>query len=735
VSAAGNSAGSAEAFTSQDLPDLSLCDTPNDTIFDPECPFWDGEHAQPDPFLVYDFHRKLEESEFGISSLQPPPGWRGLPTKGTVRIPVFLVDFSDAPHDPNQTAVDVQSKMFGNGSGDFPYESLKKYYQRSSYNQLTITGDVYDWYRADYPRSYYQSLGNPAGRVTLINEILQKHDALVNFADYDTDHNGKMDALFVKWAGADTGWATFWWASMSTDNSPITVDGVKPYKYVWSWYSKPVNGTYYPRVDIHETGHLLGLPDYYDYDAGTGPKGGIGGWDMMDANWGDHNAFSKYLLGWIDPIVINSGTQEVNLPPSSTISSENAVLIMPGAVPDSFGEFFLVQYREPGTGNDPLKAGLGNAVWIWHVDSTLSAGGWSYLYDNSYTSHKMLRLMEADGLEEIEKGTGNWDVDDFYLPGRVLGPVTVPDSTTYSGLATDVTIDPLVQINSSMRVNFSIPFTAPVANFTTNRTTGTPPLAVQFTDTSSGTGIEAWAWDFNNDTIIDSTSRNPAYTYASPGTYSVNLTVTGTGGSDTEKKTHCINVREEVPSNIGIYRDGTWYLDYNGNGSWDAGTDKVYNFGAVGWSPVLGDWNGNGTSKIGLYRDGTWYLDYNGNGAWDAGTDKVYNFGAVGWSPVLGDWNGNGTTNLGVYLNGFWYRDYNGNGAWDTGIDNAYTFGASGWIPVIGDWNRDSRTDIGVYLNGMWYRDFNGNSIWDADFDNAYTFGMTGWSPVVGKWG
>ena len=82
------------------------------------------------------------------------------------------------------------------------------------------------------------------------------------------------------------------------------------------------------------------------------------------------------------------------------------------------------------------------------------------------------------------------------------------------------------------------------------------------------------------------------------------------------------------------------------------------------------------TSKIGVYRDGTWYLDYNGNGAWDAGTDKVYTFGAIGWSPVLGDWNGDRTTDIGVYQNGFWYRDYNGNGAWDTGIDHANNFGA-----------------------------------------------------------
>ena len=423
ASASGNSTGSSEAFTSQNLPDFPSCDIRNGTSLNPYCPIWDGEHTQPDPFLIYDLRKKTEEGKYGISSLQPPPGWRGLPTTGTVRIPVFLVNFSDAPSDPSQTVADVQAKMFGNGdSSDYPYESLKNYYQRSSYNQLTITGDVYGWYRANHTRAYYESFGKPLGRVILINEILAAYDSQVDFSVYDADHNGKMDALFIKWAGDDTGWGNFWWACMSTTGSVIPVDGVTPNKYVWSWYSNPNGGAYHPRVDIHETGHLLGLPDYYDYDDTTGPKGGVGGWDMMDANWGDHNAFSKYLLGWIDPVIINAGTHQLVLPPSGTSKSGNAVLIMPGAVPDSFGEFFLVQYREPGTGNDPLSGGPVNAVWIWHVDSTLTQDGWGYLYNNSLSSHKILRLMEADGLEEIETGYSYFDVHDFYIPGKTLGP-------------------------------------------------------------------------------------------------------------------------------------------------------------------------------------------------------------------------------------------------------------------------------------------------------------------------
>ena len=105
--------------------------------------------------------------------------------------------------------------MFGDGNGGYPYESLKNYYQRSSYNQLTINGDVYGWYRAAQPRSYYMNLGKTQGRDALINEILLAYNSQINFANYDSNGNGKIDALFIKWAGSDTGWSTFWWASMS----------------------------------------------------------------------------------------------------------------------------------------------------------------------------------------------------------------------------------------------------------------------------------------------------------------------------------------------------------------------------------------------------------------------------------------------------------------------------------------------------------------------------------------
>jgi len=179
----------------------------------------------------------------------------------------------------------------------------------------------------------------------------------------------------------------------------------------------------------------------------------------------------------------------------------------------------------------------------------------------------------------------------------------------------------------------------PTANFTSNITSGTAPLAVKFTDTSTGVAISEWKWDFNNDKTIDSTSQNPEYIYSSPGIYTVNLTVMTNGRSDSEVKTRYITVATNATSKIGVYQNGMWYLDYNNNETWDAGTEKAYSFGATGWTSVLGDWNGDNKTEIGVYKDGLWYLDNDGSGTWNAG-DRANNFGATGYAPVIGDWNG-----------------------------------------------------------------------------------------------
>ncbi len=85
----------------------------------------------------------------------------------------------------------------------------------------------------------------------------------------------------------------------------------------------------------------------------------------------------------------------------------------------------------------------------------------------------------------------------------------------------------------------------PVASFTANATNGLAPLAVEFTDTSTGDGITAWSWEFGDGET--STGQHSVHVYTLPGTYTVNLNVTSPGGSDTETKAGYVTVLQDTP--------------------------------------------------------------------------------------------------------------------------------------------------------------------------------------------
>ena len=364
--------------------------------------------------------------------LAPPQAWEGMPTSGTVRVLALLISFNDYPGvtDPSYFA----SRLFGDGVGGPPYDSLRNFYRRSSYDRLEIVGDVLGWYQAPYARSTVTETGT--GRMNLIKEALDHYEALGHdFSQYDNDGDGTIDYFCVFWTGPHGEWASFWWGYYTWfSDSAYRLDGKRLTNYSWQWelYNYP-SGTFSPSTIIHETGHALGVPDYYDYDDAVGPRGGVGNLDIMDST-GDHNCFSKFMLDWITPTVVSGGTQNVTLRASGL--SPDALIFMPGAVPGRiFDEFFMVQNRTR-SGNDTNLFTGADGLLVWHVDSRLDTWDYDFLYDNSTTDHKLLRLMEADGLEEIETFNASADADDYYRAGMTFGPFSTPDSDRYSGVPT-----------------------------------------------------------------------------------------------------------------------------------------------------------------------------------------------------------------------------------------------------------------------------------------------------------
>jgi len=115
--------------------------------------------------------------------------------------------------------------------------------------------------------------------------------------------------------------------------------------------------------------------------------------------------------------------------------------------------------------------------------------------------------------------------------------------------ATDTTQNPTHTYNATGKYTVSLTVSGPdgsntktvdscisvadtlTADFTAIPTSGTWPLVVQFTDTSTG-GVISWLWDFGDDAA--DTAQNPIHVYSSAGSYTVSLTVSDADSSVTQ---------------------------------------------------------------------------------------------------------------------------------------------------------------------------------------------------------
>jgi gliding motility-associated-like protein len=79
----------------------------------------------------------------------------------------------------------------------------------------------------------------------------------------------------------------------------------------------------------------------------------------------------------------------------------------------------------------------------------------------------------------------------------------------------------------------------PVANFTANPTVACAPAQVAFTSTSTGNPT-SYFWNLGNS--VTSVVQNPSVTYATPGTYTISLTVSNSSGTNTKTVVNYITI-------------------------------------------------------------------------------------------------------------------------------------------------------------------------------------------------
>ena len=337
--------------------------------------------------------------------------------------------------------------------------------------------------------------------------------------------------------------------------------------------------------------------------------------------------------------------------------------------------------------------------------------------------------------------------------------------------------DTMIRFNTADNGTF-IPFieisytnttcSSPVSSFTTNVTSGTAPLDVQFNDTSTNTPT-SWNWSFGDDTWFNTTvaaERNATHLYTIPDSYTAKLTVSNACGSNTTEPGILIEVTQAEPvasftatPTEGIAPLLVQFNDTSTNApaswNWSFGDDTWFNTTVAAERNATYTYNAPGTFTARLT-----VANAGGSNTTEPGTlitvtpapvAPIADFtgspqlGAVPLTVTFTD-NSTGTTPL-TYAWDF------GDGSGDTAQSPVHTYANVGTYNVsltvdnIAGSNMTTRfnyinvthvTDkIGVFRPSthIYYQDFNGNGVWNgAVIDRAYNFGITGDSPVSGKW-
>ena len=376
---------------------------------------------------------------------------RGMPSIGDVKILVIPVDFTDYKASDNMKS-DLEKALFGT-SYDTGWESLSTYYNKASYGKLNITGTVTDVYSTGKKSSYYDNQKDNAGVNEIIHGALTYFDDTIDYNDYDSDKDGLIDSIYVIYSAPidydndDSIWWAFTDEYLTEDYDYF--DGIEADFFFFAGYEflyeKPASGvklTYNTETFIHETGHLLGLDDYYDYDTSDRiNRGGLGGGDMMDCNIGDHNAYSKTILGWITPTIFDinrKGSEAVEFDLESFGKSGNAIIISKNFENSFYSEYYILDFYTPDGLNSMESGNKGlfskSGIVIYHISSQLTTKDidsvWDITeYNNAGSKYKLIKLVEADGRNDIdnEKYSSN---SDLFLEGKVINNLKWNDGTS-----------------------------------------------------------------------------------------------------------------------------------------------------------------------------------------------------------------------------------------------------------------------------------------------------------------
>lgn len=288
--------------------------------------------------------------------------------KGKIYGLTLLVDFSDqtAPVTKEEISDWLNKEGFNR---DGCNGSVRDYYLDVSNGQLDFTNEVFGWYRAKYPKSYYEGLEGYSGSDILVKEIFEYFDSQVNYSRYDNDKDGITEAINIVYAGPGLTWGQGLWPHAGWSNE--IRDGVRLQKHQMT----DMPGKFSIYVFIHENGHMVfGWPDLYWYGDYCTMGNRANDWNPIAIN-----DFYRADQGWIPFVDVTAE----DIGKISTTAGEQCYRFKNPSRPDKEG--LVWSYVKNDGRNKSLK---GSGILMQHYDFSIEG--------NSAADKLGLRIVHAD---------------------------------------------------------------------------------------------------------------------------------------------------------------------------------------------------------------------------------------------------------------------------------------------------------------------------------------------------
>lgn len=428
---------------------------------------------------------------------------------GVLRMAVIPTLFSNSGTPPSFVSTAAMQSALFDGPAN---ETVTGYFQEVSLGKLSVVGSVSPWVAttmtvAQVVGTSY-GLGSDSQVGPWLRQAVEAADAHIDFRQYDNDgpdglpNSGDDDGvadgvafLFVEKPASCPGPGP-WphrsriqnWGGGPAVTNDLRPDGqaivVNDYILLGAVECSGVDALG-PDVFAHETGHVLGLPDYYDLSQGVERhlrRFVVGCYELMSAgSWGCGNGgrgpsklpshmgpWPKVQLQWTTPIQVPSDARRVTYTLNPVRSSGEML-----SVPLSATERLFIEYRDlSGFDRDLPRAGV---VMYRHESGRAflpPAGAVPRTY--SYA------LIEADGNSALVRteleGGNRGEAGDIFRSAGPLHNGTSPAIRLNAGAASTVTIHSIVvdDVARTARVTLT---TAPTPEFTAPVLSTLTPIA------------------------------------------------------------------------------------------------------------------------------------------------------------------------------------------------------------------------------------------------------------------